>query len=203
MYPVFFRFYQWGRERPVLSCLFVVLVAAFLLFLPFFLSGCAKPGTYVLFAQNAKTDVDMGRAITLRLPFENQPVGASIFCESKTFLVRATKLDESHVRVRDPDGEERDLELPGDGAPVGLVTYWPEGMAGICGIAVQAPVGTEAYVMWRDFTLFMKRTGLAQARYRIADDVLDLHYPLTAEDKVLLRKRSVPVEIANLLYQFP
>jgi len=200
MYQIFFRFYQWGRERPVQSCLLAVLIVAFLFLLPFFLSGCATPGTYVLFAQNAKSDADMGRAITLRLPFENQPVGATIFCESKTFLVRATKLDDTHVRVRDPDGEERDLELPGDGAPVGLVTFWPEGAAGICGIAVQSPVGTEAYVMWRDFTLFMKRTGLAQARYRISDDVLDLHYPLTAEDKALLRKRSVPMEVADLLY---
>lgn len=199
MYIVFCRLYEWGRERPILSCLFVVLIAAFLLLLSYLLSGCATPGTYVLFAQNAKTDADMGRAITLRLPFENQPVGATIFCESKTFLVRATKLDDTHVRVRDPDGEERELELPGD-APVGLVTFWPEGAAATCGIAVQAPVGTEAYIMWRDFTLFMKRTGIAQARYRIADDVLDLRYPLAPEDRALLRKRSVPAEVANLLY---
>lgn len=198
MYPILFRFWQWGRERPVFSCILAAAVAAFILLLPFFL-GCAAPGTYVLFAQNAKSDADMGRAITLRLPLEDQPVGATVFCESKTFLVRATKLDDARVRVRDPDGEERELELPG-GAPVGLVTFWPEGQAAICGIGVQSPDGTEAYVMWRGFSLFLRRTGPATARYRIAEDVMDLHYPLTAEDRALLRKRSVPAEVADLLY---
>ncbi|MBI5654398.1 hypothetical protein HZC53_01960 [Candidatus Uhrbacteria bacterium] len=192
--------YDWGSKHPVLSVLFLVAIATWLLLLPFFLLGCATPNTYVLPAQSAKTDADFERVITLRLPFENQPTGAAIACESKDYRIFAIKIDDYRVHVREHDGEERDLEMPGDGSPRGLVTVWPDGGATKCGLANLTPVGTEAYVMWREFTLFMKRTGIAQARYRIAGDVLDLHFPLTPEDRTLLRKRSVPSEIADLLY---
>lgn len=200
MYFTILRIYDWFLKRPVIGFLFLGAFVAWLLLLPFFLSGCAVPNTYVLPAQSAKTDADFERVITLRLPFENQPAGSAIFCESKDYRIFAVKIDDFHVHVREHDGEERDLEMPGDGSPRGLVTVWPDGGATKCGLADLTPVGTEAYVMWRDFTLFMKRTGIAQARYRIAGDVLDLHFPLTSEDRALLRKRSVPSEIADLLY---
>lgn len=202
MNAAFQRIYDWGSKHPVLSVLLVIGFAIWLLLLPFFLSGCAKPGTYVLFAQNAKHDADMAHAITLRLPLMNQPEGAMIFCRSPSTMVFAKRIDDYNVRVRDPDGEERQLKMPKDESPVGLVTYWPEKSAQTCGIAPPSPVGTTAMLMWGEIVLFMKRTGQSEMSYEVGirEATLRLHYPLTPEDRVLLHKNAVPSEIANILY---
>ena len=165
-------------------------------------TACYKTGTYVLFAQNAKYDADMAHAITLRLPFQNQPDGAMIFCSSQSTQVYARRLDDSHVRVRDPDGEERTLELPNDESPIGLVTYWPEKSARFCGIAPSSPIGTHAYVMWGEFVLYLKRTGVNEMSYGVGirEDVLNLSYPLTPADRALLHRNAVPAEVADRMY---
>ena len=168
----------------------------------FFTLACAKTGTYVLFAQNAKSDADMAHAITIRLPFQNQPDGATIFCSSPSALVYARRLDNSHVSVRDPDGEERDLELPNDESPLGRVTYWPEKTARACGIAPPSPVGTHAYVMWGEFVLYLKRSGVNEMSYGVGirEEDLRLSYPLTPQDRAFLHKHAVPAEVADLMY---
>jgi len=103
--------------------------------------------------------------------------------------------------VRDIDGEERDLEMPNDESPRGLGTIWPEKTARTCGIAPPSPIGSFAIVMWGEFVLFMKRTEQGMTyEVGLSDNVMDLHYPLTPEDRALLHKNAVPSEVANLLY---
>ncbi|MFA5185075.1 MAG: hypothetical protein WC551_01160 [Patescibacteria group bacterium] len=215
MYAALCRIQDLGRKHPVLSVVFIIIFAVWLLLLPFFLSGCVARRTYVLPAQSAKTDVDFEQVVTLRLPLVNQPDGAMIFCTSSdaasrisqglmvyALMVYAKKLDDSHVRVRDIDGEERNLEMPNDESPRGLGTVWPEKTARTCGIAPTSPIGSYAMVMWAEFTLFMKRTGPSEVSYTVglADSTLRLHYPLTPPDRALLHKNAVPYEIVNLLF---
>ncbi|MFA4954107.1 MAG: hypothetical protein WC641_02250 [Patescibacteria group bacterium] len=162
--------------------------------------GCVRePNVYVLFAQKAQTAADLRHAITLRLPLVNQPVGAAIVCASPSMRVSAAKINEARVRVRDYDGEVRVLDLDGDGYPAGLVTQWPEGTAYNCGIASDSPIGSGAYFMWGEFTLFMVRVSEHAMKFRINEDSLMLNYPLAPGDRVALRKYSVPLEIERLL----
>jgi len=202
MDAILFRLRQWFCSRFFVCLASALAAVGVVLFFSVFLCSCAKTGTYVLFAQNAKHDSDMAHAITIRLPFQNQPDGAMIFCFSPSTQVYAKRLDDSHVHVRDPDGEERDLELPNDESPVGLVTYWPEKSAQTCGIAPPSPVGTHAYIMWGEFVLYMRRSGQDEMSYGIGlrEDILRLHYPLTPADRALLHKYAVPDEVANRLY---
>jgi|GEM_PF-1343729 len=163
-------------------------------------NGCATPGTYVLFAQNAREDKDMASAITLRLPFENQPNGAAIGCSSANMKVAAIKTDDTHIHVMDPDGQERDLEMPSAGTPVGLVTFWQDGKAQSCGLLPNAPFGTTAYIMWGEFTLFMKRVSPGKMQYLVGEDSFVLNDPLTPGDRFNLNaKHTVPKEIASIL----
>jgi hypothetical protein len=162
--------------------------------------ACAKPGTYVLFAANARDDRDMEKTPTLRLPMDSdQPPGAMIFCEAGKMRVEARKLDGLHVAVRDPDGLERTLETPGDGAPVGLITFWPDGAANRCGLASETPVNSLAFVLWGEFFLVMKRIEPDKMFYRLGEKTLVLGFPLSEADRKTLADNAVPERIANLL----
>jgi len=169
--------------------------------LAFWLMQCGRPSTYVLFAGNAKDDTAMRNAITLRLPLEGQPQGAMIFCETGQARVLAMRVDNSHVRVRETDGEERMLETPNDGFPVGLVTFWPNGKAEHCGIAPPAPVGTSAYILWGEFTLYMQKVEPNIIKYRagLEGDSMSLPFPLTPDARATLYKHAVPKEVVDLL----
>ena len=165
------------------------------------LTACGRPNTYVLFAGNAKTEKAMENTITLRMPLESQPDGAMIFCEAGAAREMAMRLDARRVKVRETDGEERTLETPHDGIPIGLVTFWPSGKAQHCGIAPPSPAGTGAYFLWGEFTLFLTKVspGLISYRVGLSDDVLRLPDPLTQEARVQLNKNAVPWEIISLL----
>lgn len=177
-------------KHPYLFCLIATLI----------LMGCGTPNAYVLFAQNAKSDDAMVHAINVRLPVERTPVGSKIFCGSKSTYVFAQKTDRLRLNVRDPDGEEREVDLPGDGIPLGQVTYWPEGQAVRCGLEPTSPLGANAYIMWGEFTIFFERMSHNTMRYWIGDGTMVLSYPLNEADRLKLRKHSVPAEIADLLY---
>jgi hypothetical protein len=162
--------------------------------------GCGKAPTYILFAGNARDDNDVERVPSLRLPFTGQPDGARIFCEGDGTHVWALKIDDGKIRVRDPDGLERVLDLPGDGAPVGLVTFWPQGTARHCGIAPDSPVGTYAFWMWRQLLIRMRKLGEGKMLYVLGEAELVLNEPLKGEDRRLLLEETVPDRLVSTMY---
>ncbi|MFA6447195.1 MAG: hypothetical protein WCW31_02960 [Patescibacteria group bacterium] len=175
---------------------------AFLGFLICLTLGCAYPKTYVIPAQTARNCDEIEHVISVRLPMITAPTGTKIFCANATQMVYAEKLDRSRIKVRYSDGKEMELDLPsGDEFPIGMVTYWlPEGKALGCGLFPSSPIGANGYIMWGEFTLFFKRVEQRKMSYVIREEEFILNYPLIPADRQLLREKSVPLEIANLLY---
>ncbi len=174
---------------------------AFLGFLGCLAVACAYPKTYVIPAQTARNCDEIEHVISLRFSLETAPVGIRLFCRTDAQAVYAEKLSRSQVKIQYSDGKEATLDLPsGDASPAGMATHWREGQAKICGMSESSPIGAAAYVLWGEFTLFFRRVGPDKMVYINRAESFTLNYPLTPEDRLELHKKSVPLEIANLLY---
>ncbi len=163
-------------------------------------AGCEHYRTYVMFAGDAKTDKDAERVPSVRLPLWDQVPGATIFCQSGNRRTTATRVDDARVRLRKLDGSIEILEVP-DGEPIGLTTRWPVGAApSRCGLDPSTPLGSYAFAQWGDVVVEMKRVAPEVVIYRVAEENVLMHFPLTEADRQTLHQRAVPKEIVQLLY---
>lgn len=167
------------------------------------MSACGSGNrTFVLFAADAREDDDMARVPTVRLPLRNQSPGATIFCQSGSARVSATRYDDVRVKLRTFDGSEEVVEVPDDdGMPAGLTTRWPNGaVAERCGLDPSSPIGSYAYVRWGAVTIRFERTDPEFLTYGTGEGYLRLRFPLTDADRAVLHRRAVPAEVVRLLY---
>lgn len=163
-------------------------------------AACGSYRTYVMFAGDAQTDKDAERVPSVRLPLWDQVPGATIFCQAGNRRTTVTRVDDARVRLRKLDGSIEILEVP-DGEPVGLTTRWPVGSPPErCGLDPSTPLGSYAFAQWGDVIVEMKRVAPEVVIYRVAEENVLMHFPLTDADRAALHARAVPQEITRLLY---